>query len=175
MAGLGQSNGGVGALGIRGLGEDGIVASIAGTRQTSRLPGPPKTPLRPKKRSRNGSAPRAGRGDARSRATLTLLGQSKVSVSCVPQAKNSPNVHRRGMYVVLRSPSSDLKTLSAGRGKMDINTAGFKDGDACSDDGRHPYVTVAGWGKYGKGIWITRCVIPVGVFLFHLIFISLFF
>lgn len=92
-----------------------------------------------------------------SRATLTLLGQPKVSISCVPLAKNFLNVmdlpvvnrylqscidEAVGMYVAPRSLTLDLKTLLTGREKMDTDTVGvivvrvvsavgFKDGDAC--------------------------------------------
>ncbi|KAF8253956.1 hypothetical protein K440DRAFT_618525 [Wilcoxina mikolae CBS 423.85] len=88
-------------------------------------------------------------------ATLTLLGQPKVNVSCVPLAKNFLNVmdlpvanrylqksidEAVGMYVAPRSLTLDLKTLLTGREKMDtesvgvivirvISAIGFKDGD----------------------------------------------
>jgi len=88
-------------------------------------------------------------------ATLTLLGQPKVNVSCVPIAKNFLNImdvpvlnrflqssidSAIGMYVAPRSLTLDLNALLTGREKMDteavgvivvrvIRAAGFKDGD----------------------------------------------
>ncbi|KAI5821397.1 hypothetical protein BZA77DRAFT_299441 [Pyronema omphalodes] len=88
-------------------------------------------------------------------AIITLLGQPKVSVSCVPINKNFLNVmdlpiisrylqrsidEAVGMYVAPRSLTLDLKTLLTGRENMDttsmgvivvrvIKARGFKDGD----------------------------------------------
>jgi len=88
-------------------------------------------------------------------ATLTLLGQPKVNVSCVPITKNFLNImdvpvlnrflqssidSAIGMYVAPRSLTLDLNALLTGREKMDteavgvvvvrvIRAAGFKDGD----------------------------------------------
>lgn len=90
-----------------------------------------------------------------SMATLTLLGQPKVNVSCVPIAKNFLNVmdlpfvnrflqssidEAVGNYVAPRSLTVDLKALLTGRERMDteavgvivvrvIRAIGFKDGD----------------------------------------------
>ncbi|KAF8543160.1 hypothetical protein BDD12DRAFT_916043 [Trichophaea hybrida] len=95
-------------------------------------------------------------------AKLTLLGQPKVNVSCVPLAKNFWD-----LPVVIRYLQKSIDeavglyvTLLTGREKMDTESVGVivirkwlsekkKRGD--------PYVTV-GWGKYGKGMWTTRVI-----------------
>lgn len=122
-----------------------------------------------------------------SMTTVTLLGLPKVSLKCIPLAKNFLNVMDvpflsnlisssidavTAEYVAPKSITLDLKTMLAGRPKLDTDSMGvvlitIRSADGFDvrkslvhnpmGKGRDLYITV-GWSKWGKPLWSTRYV-----------------
>lgn len=120
--------------------------------------------------------------------TLTLLGQPKADISCVPLVKKGLNLMDVPLissfvqssidaalaeYVAPKSLTLDLKDMLMGDDfKKDTATRGilvvrirkgqdFKEGDPSSIMGKGStdgYVT-AGWAKFGKPVWSTRVIV----------------
>ncbi|CEF72735.1 hypothetical protein FGSG_00738 [Fusarium graminearum PH-1] len=118
--------------------------------------------------------------------TLTLLGQPKVNVSCVPLSKHAINIMdvpfisnfvqssvdaAMAEYVAPKSLTLDLKDMLAGDDfKKDTNAVGvlvvnikrgydFKMGDSgipLIKDGSSDGYVSVGWAKFGKVMWSTR-------------------
>lgn len=120
--------------------------------------------------------------------TLTLLGQPKADISCVPLVKKGLNLMDLPLissfvqsaidaalaeYVAPKSLTLDLKDMLVGDDfKRDTAThgvlvvrikegKGFKEGDLGNpirDGSTDGYVTV-GWAKFGKPVWSTRVIV----------------
>ena len=120
--------------------------------------------------------------------TLTLLGQPKANISCVPLVKKGLNLMNLPLissfvqssidaalaeYVAPKSLTLDLKDMLMGDDfKKDTATRGvlvvrikkgqdFKEGDPgsiISKGSTDGYVTV-GWAKFGKPVWSTRVIV----------------
>jgi len=120
--------------------------------------------------------------------TLTLLGQPKADISCVPLVKKGLNLMDLPLissfvqsaidaalaeYVAPKSLTLDLKDMLVGDDfKRDTATRGvlvvrikegkdFKEGDPgmlIRDGSTDGYVTV-GWAKFGKPVWSTRVIV----------------
>lgn len=120
--------------------------------------------------------------------TLTLLGQPKVELSCVPLAQKGLNIMNLPLvssfvqrsidaalaeYVAPKSLTLDLKGLLVGdEFKTDvtakgvlviriIGAVGFKEGDSSLGglrDGSSDPYVAVGWAKFGKPVWSTRII-----------------
>ena len=121
--------------------------------------------------------------------TLTLLGQPRADLSCVPLAKHGPNVMdlpfissfvqssidaALAEYVAPKSLTLDLKDMLVGDDfKKDTNSrgvlmitikraSGFKEGDGGIGGlkkGSSDPYVSVGWAKFGKPMWSTRIII----------------
>ncbi|KAI9818058.1 MAG: hypothetical protein M1827_000682 [Pycnora praestabilis] len=121
--------------------------------------------------------------------TLTLLGQPKVDLSCVPLTKKGLNIMdlpiisgfvqssvdaAMAEYVAPKSLTLDLKDMLVGddfkkdttsRGILVINikrAKGFKEGDpglGVLKRGSSDAYVAVGWAKFGKPVWSTRVIL----------------